>query len=181
MSTALTESNPTQSVPFRSAALDLNLRQKSFIDNYITCKVLWKAAELAGYSGDNATLRAIASENLTKPNVKAYYEERLAELAVSSSEVLAEVGILARYDVIENPSGPIRAQDKLKALELAGKYHKLFTEKADTELSLSDVDLDRFASSLVSALMEASQKARARLGEQVIETTATSITTTDIE
>lgn len=180
MSTALTAPETVTPAPFRSAALDLNLRQKSFVDNYIEVKIGWKAAELAGYSGDRFQLAVVASENLTKPNIRAYYEERLAEMAISPSEVLAEVGAVARFDVINNPDGPIRAQDKLKALELAGKGHRLFTDRTETELSLSDADLDRFAQSLVSALVEASQKARAQLerpqqleAESAIETVAT--------
>jgi hypothetical protein len=152
VSTALTElNNPLQStatVPSRSAALDLNIRQKSFVDNLMQLKVGWKAAEAAGYSGDNATLRSTASDLLTNPNVRAYYEERLAEMAVSSTEVLAELGEIARWNLSDEKS-PVRAADKLKALELAGKYHRLFVDRVETE---AHSDPSRLAGDLTAVL-----------------------------
>jgi len=163
MSTAVTPElvNPAP-LPFRSLGLDLTIRQKSFVDNLIQVKVGWKAAELAGYSGDNATLRAMASETLAKPNVRAYYEERLAELQISSTEVLAEIGEIARHDIVADPKGPIRAVDKLKALELAGKYHKLFDQPAE-----SQVNSGAIATEVVAMLCAIADRARAAAMDQV--------------
>ena len=156
MSTAITPdvvNHPQASI--RSAALDLNIRQKSFVDYYIEVKVGWKAAQLAGYSGDRMALSAIASENLKKPNIAAYYEERLAELQISSTEVLAEIAALARYDIVENPRGAVRAVDKLKALELAGKYHKLFDQPAEV------ASAPAIATEVVSLLVQLAERNRA--------------------
>jgi hypothetical protein len=154
--------------PIRSAALDLNLRQKSFVDYYIEVKVGWKAAQLAGYSGDQNALCAIASENLRKPNIAAYYQERLAELAVSSNEVLAELGEIARApwkEFVTIKTDPktgavlyaqLRLQDKLKALELAGKGHGLFTERVESSVSAPAI-----ATEVVSLLVQLAERNRA--------------------
>lgn len=50
-------------------------KQQAFIDNYTdssndTYSNGYESAKVAGYKGNDNTLRAIASENLTKPNVK---------------------------------------------------------------------------------------------------------------
>lgn len=117
----------------QSAALNLNPRQISFVDHYLDCKVMWKAAELAGYSGNKNTLHAVAWENLQKPAIKAYYEERLRAIQVSADEVLAELGEIARFRVAEmGEKCAVRPTDKLKALELAGKAHGLFIERSES-------------------------------------------------
>ena len=136
-------------------------RQISFVDNYLELKVGWKAAEAAGYSGNRFQLSSIASENLSKPNILAYYAERLRLLQVSSDEVLAEIGAVARIPLdaeIQAKTG-VRVNDKLKALELAGKVHRLFAEK-DTEISLSDGDVDRLSDSIIRSMMEAASRRR---------------------
>lgn len=56
----------------------LSLKQLAFIDYYIETLNAAKAAEMAGYS--KKTARFIGAENLTKPNIKAAIDERLAEL-----------------------------------------------------------------------------------------------------
>jgi hypothetical protein len=164
MSTAFTPEIVSSALPQVSAASFLNLRQKSFIDNYIECKVLWRAAELAGYNGNQNTLAQTANDLLKVPKVRAYYEERLQEMHLSSSEVLAEIAIVGRYDVITNPTGPVRATDKLKALELAGRYHKLFSDKSDTDSTFSAADIDRLGQSLLNAMIEASARMRQAQG-----------------
>lgn len=169
MSTEIATLPSTTAAPFRSAALNLNLRQKSFVDHYLEVKVGWKAAQLAGYDGERNTLMSIATENLRKPAIKAYYEEKLSELAISSSEVLAELGDMARFDVKNaGKDAPIRAVDKLKALELAGKYHKLFTERVESESVLAPADIARLGESLLTAMMDAAQRMREAQAEQVL-------------
>lgn len=143
-----------------SAAIHLNPRQISFIDNYIDLKVGWKAAEAAGYSGNRDTLSAIASENLRKPSIAAYYAERLRERHISSDEVLSELGELAKFNVADmGKDCVVRPVDKLKALELAGKYHKLW-DRNESDSQLSDSDIARLGESIVGVMMEAARRKR---------------------
>lgn len=68
--------------------IKLTGKQKVFADYYIGEANLngFRAAKLARYKGSDATLRSIASENLTKPNILAYIEKRLDELTLTSKE-----------------------------------------------------------------------------------------------
>jgi phage terminase small subunit len=97
------------------------------------------AAELSGYNGNRVTLASIASENLTKPAIKAAIHRRLEEtsyLAMTPAEVQIEVARIARApwkDFIEvdyNDKGePIRTKmqlrDKLGALKLNAKILRM--------------------------------------------------------
>ncbi len=56
----------------------MTLKQKKFADEYIIGGNATKAAIKAGYS--KRTANRIATENLSKPAIKAYIEERLKEL-----------------------------------------------------------------------------------------------------
>ncbi|MEZ2459356.1 terminase small subunit [Salinicoccus roseus] len=56
----------------------MRLKQQHFADEYIWLGDATKAAQNAGYS--DKTVRFFEDENLTKPNIKSYIDERLAEL-----------------------------------------------------------------------------------------------------
>ena len=56
----------------------LTIKQKAFADYYIQTGNGTEAAKLAGYS--EKTAKVIAAENLTKPNIRSYIEERLAPI-----------------------------------------------------------------------------------------------------
>ena len=64
----------------------LTYKQKEFVQQLVENpkQPAYKAAEAAGYTGNNATLRAIASENLTKPNILQELEKHsnTAEIAL---------------------------------------------------------------------------------------------------
>lgn len=82
-------------------ALTFTALQRAFIDYYVLEKNGVKAAQLAGYKGNYATLRSIASENLSKPNISAEIERRFAENAMGKDEVLARLADIARIDMAE--------------------------------------------------------------------------------
>lgn len=67
----------------------LTNRQRVFVEEYLICWDGAKAARAAGYSPKTA--RAMAAENLTKPNIKALIEARLKAKAMQSDEVLARL------------------------------------------------------------------------------------------
>ena len=91
-------------------------KQKRFCDFYIETGNAKEAAIRAGYS--EKTAKQIGQENLTKPDLRAYIDERLAEL---KNERQAVVDI------------DVGAKDRLKAAELLGKRHALFTDKVDLQ------------------------------------------------
>lgn len=63
-------------------------KQKIFCEKYIQCWNATEAARQAGYSGSDDTIRAIASENLTKPNIREYIDKRIQEVSMSTNEIL---------------------------------------------------------------------------------------------
>lgn len=140
--------------------LNLTLREKSLVDYYLQIKVRWKAAKLAGYSGNMQTLASTAYDTLKKPEVAAYYAERLRELHISSDELLAEFSEVVKtpLDAKTQKRTGVRVADKLKAGETLGKW--LGMEKTDTELTFSDSDLARLSESLVNGLIEVARRRR---------------------
>lgn len=81
--------------------LKLTGKQKLFADLYLSEAHFnaTKAAELAGYKGNNSTLRSIASENLTKPNIRAYIDNGLEALTMPSNVVLTRLTEIAEGDI----------------------------------------------------------------------------------
>jgi len=72
----------------------LSKKQSAFVELYLTHWNATKAAILAGYSERSA--RSIGSENLTKPDIQAAIQARLAELTMSADEVLTRLTQHAR-------------------------------------------------------------------------------------
>ncbi len=73
-------------------------KQKAFADAYLAADAHFngtEAARLAEYKGNRATLAAIASENLRKPNIKAYIDERLSAMTMPANAVLARLTEIA--------------------------------------------------------------------------------------
>ena len=106
---------------------DLTPKQQRFVEAYV-----WpasgnasEAARLAGYRGNPQTLRAVGHENLTKPDIAAAVKERTEKAleSMGADEVLRQVSLIACG---HEPNA--RVSDRLRALELLGKYHALWTE-----------------------------------------------------
>lgn len=74
----------------------MTLKQRRFVDLYLgeARGNGAKAAVMAGYS--EHTARQIARENLTKPDIRAEIDLRLAESAMEAAEVLARLTEIAR-------------------------------------------------------------------------------------
>lgn len=123
----------------------LTVKQQRFCDEYLIDLNATQAAIRAGYS--EKTAGVIASENLNKPNIKEYIENRMEEkeknLIADQDEVLkyltsvlrgdSESSVLARTEmgadnVIKKPPDE---KERLKAAELLGKRYSLFNEKVD--------------------------------------------------
>ncbi|MDT1122059.1 terminase small subunit [Bacillus altitudinis] len=125
--------------------MKLTEKQKRFADYYIELGNATKAARKAGYS--SKTAKSIGQENLTKPDIKSYIKERLdekdAERIASQDEILEFLTAVMRGEKTEQipvglGEGAQQLEDKdpylkdrVKAAELLGKRHSMWTDKVD--------------------------------------------------
>lgn len=137
--------------------MKLTEKQKRFADEYIISGNATQAAIKAGYS--KKTANRIATENLSKLVIKNYIDERLAKLEskriANAQEVLEYLTGVMRGDEKEEvmtedgvsyrePS----VKNKLKAAELLGKRHALFTEKQEISANVASTKLDDIMSQI---------------------------------
>jgi phage terminase small subunit len=118
---------------------ELNEKQKIFGIEYLKDFNGTRAATAAGWAAHSA--HVTASQQLKIPKVREYINNLIEEnLDSTKSElrkrVLDEISSIAfdTGDPIKNSSGEIigtRKTDKLKALELLGKYGTLFIDKQE--------------------------------------------------
>ena len=140
-------------------AAKMTAKQMRFCDEYLIDLNATQAAIRAGYSEKNA--RNIASENLAKPNIKAFIDQRMAEkesaLIADQNEVLKYLTQVLRGEsqsevvVVENIGDYMSEartmkkapdeKERLKAAELLGKRYGLYKETidqvVDTELTIT--------------------------------------------
>lgn len=135
----------------------LTAKQQRFCDEYLIDLNATQAAIRAGYS--EKTAKQIGQENLTKLDIKSCIEKRMAEkeaaLIADQNEVMKYLTSVLRGQsksevvVVENV-GDFRSEartmkkapdekERLKAAELLGKAHMLFTDKVQQEI---DMDLN---------------------------------------
>lgn len=124
-------------------------KQRLFCEEYLIDLNATQAAIRAGYS--EKTARKIGSENLSKPDIRAYIENRMAEkekqLIADQNEVLRYLTSVLRGEsqsevVVVVSSGDFMTEaqkvkkapdekERLKAAELLGKRYGLYTDKAE--------------------------------------------------
>jgi phage terminase small subunit len=134
-------------------AVNLTAKQKRFCDEYLIDLNATQAAIRAGYS--KKTAGAIGTENLQKPLIKNYIEERMAEkeknLIADQDEVLKYLTSVLRGEgheemvVVEGQGdGFSRAavvtrdicpKDRMKAAELLGKRYSLFKDSVKLDVT----------------------------------------------
>lgn len=130
--------------------MKMTVKQQAFADYYIETGNATESAIRAGYS--KKTAKETGYENLTKPHIKSYIEEKLAEMSskriADATEVLETLTAVMRgesksavlrglgegYQEISEEMPPTTVE-RIRAAELLGKRHKLFTEKAEIEVS----------------------------------------------
>lgn len=110
------------------------MKQKAFADYYIETGNATEAALRAGYS--KKTSYSIGNENLKKPEVLSYIDERMQEIEdnriAKGDEVLKYLTGVMRGEVKDQFGLDPSLQDRTKAAELLGKRYRLFTEKVET-------------------------------------------------
>lgn len=101
---------------------ELTDKQSLFVDHYVACLNGAEAARRAGYS--DASARQIASENLSKPDIRAAIDARLAECVMPPSEILTRLSEHARGSMADFVSFKGRGVTlDLKKAALADKLH----------------------------------------------------------
>ena len=133
----------------------LTAKQQRFCDEYLVDLNATQAAIRAGYSVKTA--RVIGTENLTKPAVQEYIDKRMAEkqasLIADQDEVMRYLTSVLRGEseseivVVESIGDYLTEarrmkkapdeKERLKAAELLGKAHQMFTDKVQ-----QDIDMD---------------------------------------
>ncbi len=124
--------------------MKLTEKQKRFADYYIETGNATESAIRAGYSKNTA--KEIGHENLTKPHIRQYVDEKIAEKdenrIAKQDEVLEYLTKVLRgeeterlpiagkdyFEIIDNTPS---IRDRTKAAELLGKRYALFTDKQE--------------------------------------------------
>ena len=133
--------------------MKLTDKQKRFCDEYLIDLNATQAAIRAGYSKKTAFI--IANENLKKPYIKGYIDERLKQLEdkriAKADEVLKYLTSVMRNEVKEEVvvvegkgdgcssartiKKDMSAKDRNKAAELLGKRYRLFTDRIEADVN----------------------------------------------
>lgn len=140
--------------------MKLTIKQRKLVDEYIISGNKYQSALKAGYA--KASAPQIADETLKKPHVKAYLDERIAQLEsekiASQKEVLEYLTSVMRGEssstemVVEGIgegcsearliNKPPTEKERTKAAELLGKRYGTWTEKIDLDAELRTVVVD---------------------------------------
>lgn len=127
----------------------LTIKQKKFADEYIISGNASEAALKAGYKNDVS-----GRENLQKPTIKNYIDERMKELEqeaiANQTEVLKFLTSIMRGEQTEQTlisdgseqgqritNIEVSAKDRIKAAELLGKRYGSWTDKVDLSSDLT--------------------------------------------
>ena len=133
---------------------NLTWKQKAFIDEYMKDYNGTQAAIRAGYSEDSA--QQIASENLSKPVIKAELKRRFEAGRMSTEEIVARIEGMVEgripTKVVKAPShvygkDPVIAREEYDtqgAVRDLGKVYALFVDKQIVEnIGLEIIDDER--------------------------------------
>lgn len=128
--------------------MKLTEKQKRFADYYIETGNATESAVKAGYS--EKTAKEMGYENLTKPHIKSYIDERLAEKEnkriAKQDEVLTYLTSIMRGEHLEQvlqgigkgaqviAEMDVSAKDRIKAAELLGKRYGLWVDKQELDV-----------------------------------------------
>jgi phage terminase small subunit len=129
----------------------LTQKQRLFVEAYIgdAAGNAREAARMAGYSGDDNALSQRAFELVRNPRIAKLIGVRVEQAVMRANEVLGELSAIAKADwqdfleIRRDKDGDVidatlKLSDKIKSLELLGKYHKLFSDRIDVDLNLKD-------------------------------------------
>jgi phage terminase small subunit len=102
----------------------LTTKQRLFVEAYLAKPNATEAARRAGYS--EKTAYSQGQRLLKNVEIQKMVEGRIEEAGMTADEILNELAEIASGDYT------LYRGDKVKSLELLGKYRKLFTDKVET-------------------------------------------------
>lgn len=131
--------------------MKLTVKQKAFADYYIQLGNATEAAIKAGYN--KKTARQVGSENLSKPYIKNYIDERLEQISsdriADAQEVMEYLTKIMRGQDVEEVivvegegegcssarrmDKALNQKDRIKAAELLGKRYSMWTDKVELD------------------------------------------------
>lgn len=118
-------------------AKKLSEKHRKFADEYLKCGNAYRAALNAEYSENYA--KAQSHKLLENVGIKEYIEKAQQEMRkdtiASAEEVLAFLTVVMK-------KGDEVTKDRLKAAELLGKRHALFTDKTEVSGNVDVVIID---------------------------------------
>jgi phage terminase small subunit len=111
----------------------LSTKQQLFVDEYCTDFNATQAAIRAGYSQKAA--RQIGADNMAKTYIKQAIDEKL-KIKSEKTIITAELVLNGIKEIAFDKN--TKSNDRLKAMELLGKYLKLFTDKIETKIETNE-------------------------------------------
>lgn len=115
----------------------LTEKQRRFVEAYVgaACGNATEAARLAGYSGNDQTLRQMGFENLTKPDVATAVQKASKPIRTAAIMDQAErQALLTKFA----QSDEEETRDRLRSVELLGKMQGDFIERSVVEVKAAD-------------------------------------------
>lgn len=115
--------------------MDLTPKQKAFADEFLKCGNATEAAKRAGYSKQSA--RQIGTENLSKPAISSYIQERQKQI---DDERIADIAEIQRFyssvlrgEVKDQFGLDVSLETRIAAgRELMKRFEKAKTNKNDS-------------------------------------------------
>jgi len=108
-------------------------KRKRFCEEYLRDLCVAKAAKRAGYSTE------YGYQLMRQPEIRTYIAERKKELmpklSMDTNEVAERLAVIGRGDNDE-----AKVTDILKALELIGKHHAMFTERQEMDVGSKTIE-----------------------------------------
>lgn len=140
----------------KKKTIKLTSKQKNFCDEYIICQNATEAAIKAGYSKKTAGTQGY--ENMQKPHIRAYIDERMkeheSELIATQQEVLeyltavmrgeteAEEIVVEGFEARTMMKAPSE-KDRLLAADKLSKCYGLYNDKDKLELDRKRYELEK--------------------------------------
>ena len=127
----------------------LTLKQRKFVDEFITSGNATEAAIKAGYAKKSA--QQMGAENLSKPVIKTEIDKRLAEIEshkiMDMTEAMQELTAIARGETTDEQLDNMGNKHKLKAnstarlraIELIGKRYSAWVDRKEVS---GDLNID---------------------------------------
>ena len=128
----------------------LTCKQQAFTEWYCSAAVNMngtEAARRAGYSGADKVLAQVAWENLRKPDIRQLIDAKLKQ-ALSAAGVTVEAVLWKLQVITEKAIEASQYGAAVRAVELQGKYLKLWSDRIEHVQNIENVSTEDLTSLL---------------------------------